>query len=63
MNMLLPIGKAGFVIVQNKQQYRNMIRRHMDLGTIREKLEEGSYSDILEFFWDLLLVFNNNLIF
>ena len=61
--MLLPIVKASFVIVQNKQQYRNMIRRHMDLGTIREKLEEGSYSDILEFFQDLLLVFNNNLIF
>ena len=61
--MLLPIGKAGFVILQNKQQYRNMIRRHMDLGMISEKLEEGSYSDILEFFRDLLPVFNNNLIF
>ena len=61
--MLLPIVKAGFVIMQNKQQYRNMIRRHMDLGTIREKLEEGSYSDILDFFQDFLLVFNNTLIF
>ena len=61
--MLLPIVKVGFVIVQNKQQYRNMIRRHMDLGTIREKLEEGSYSGILKFFRDFLLVFNNNLIF
>lgn len=48
---------------QNKQQYRNMIRRHMDLGTIRAKLEEGSYSGSLEFFRDLLLVFNNALIF
>lgn len=48
---------------QNKQQYKNMIRRHMDLGMIRARLEEGSYSGSLEFFRDLLLVFNNALIF
>lgn len=48
---------------QNKQQYRNMIRKHMDLGMIRARLEEGSYSGSLEFFRDLLLVFNNALIF
>eukprot|EP01018_Ginkgo_biloba_P024263 Gb_34734 [translate_table: standard] len=48
---------------QNKQQYRNVIRRHMDLGMIRSRLEEGSYSGSLEFFRDLLLVFNNALIY
>lgn len=48
---------------QNKQQYRNIIRRHMDLGMIRARLEEGSYSGSQEFFRDLLLVFNNALIF
>ncbi|KAH9331043.1 hypothetical protein KI387_003151, partial [Taxus chinensis] len=48
---------------QNKQQYRNMIRRHMDLGMIRARLEEGSYSGSLEFFRDLLLIFNNALVY
>lgn len=48
---------------QNKQQYRNIIRRHMDLGMIRARLEEGSYSGSQEFFRDLLLVFNNALMF
>jgi len=51
------------VIVQNKQQYRNIIRQHMHLGIIRARLEEGSYSGSQEFFRDLLLVFKNALIF
>uniref|UniRef100_A0A0D6R6X0 Bromo domain-containing protein n=1 Tax=Araucaria cunninghamii TaxID=56994 RepID=A0A0D6R6X0_ARACU len=48
---------------QKQQQYRNVIRRHMDLGTIRARLEEGSYSGSLEFFRDLLLIFNNALVY
>ncbi|GLJ17997.1 hypothetical protein SUGI_0317140 [Cryptomeria japonica] len=48
---------------QSKQQYRNMIRRHMDLGMIRARLEEGTYSGSREFFRDLLLIFNNALVY
>ncbi|XP_057840754.2 uncharacterized protein LOC131050574 isoform X2 [Cryptomeria japonica] len=43
--------------------YRSMIRRHMDLAMVRSKLEEGSYSGSLEFFRDVLLVFNNALVY
>ncbi|KAJ6750552.1 hypothetical protein OIU85_001124 [Salix viminalis] len=44
--------------------YKDMIRQHMDLEAIQTKLEQGSYSpSILLFFRDLLLLFNNALVF
>ena len=44
--------------------YKDMIRQHMDLEAIQAKLEQGSYSPSnLLFFRDLLLLFNNALVF
>ncbi|XP_011002322.1 PREDICTED: muscle M-line assembly protein unc-89-like isoform X3 [Populus euphratica] len=44
--------------------YKDMIRQHMDLEAIQTKLEQGSYSPSnLLFFRDLLLLFNNALVF
>ncbi|KAF9665444.1 hypothetical protein SADUNF_Sadunf16G0123200 [Salix dunnii] len=44
--------------------YKDMIRQHVDLEAIQTKLEQGSYSpSILLFFRDLLLLFNNALVF
>jgi hypothetical protein len=44
--------------------YKDMIRQHMDLEAIQTKLEQGSYSSSsLLFFRDLLLLFNNALVF
>eukprot|EP01018_Ginkgo_biloba_P033281 Gb_11179 [translate_table: standard] len=48
---------------QENLYYTSMIRRHVDLGMVRSRLEEGSYSGSLEFFRDLLLVFNNALVY
>jgi len=44
--------------------YKDMIRQHMDLEAIQTRLEQGSYSPSnLLFFRDLLLLFNNALVF
>ncbi|KAI9402177.1 hypothetical protein POPTR_001G229300v4 [Populus trichocarpa] len=44
--------------------YKDMIRQHMDMEAIQAKLEQGSYSPSkLLFFRDLLLLFNNALVF
>ncbi|KAJ7563981.1 hypothetical protein O6H91_03G132700 [Diphasiastrum complanatum] len=48
---------------QDNHQYDLLIRRHMDLGMIRARLEEGAYSGSLEFFRDLLLIFQNALVY
>eukprot|EP00252_Welwitschia_mirabilis_P024410 TRINITY_DN7230_c0_g1_i1.p1 TRINITY_DN7230_c0_g1~~TRINITY_DN7230_c0_g1_i1.p1 ORF type:complete len:602 (+),score=143.82 TRINITY_DN7230_c0_g1_i1:281-2086(+) len=48
---------------QDNLYYQSIIRRHMDLGLIKSRLEEGSYSGSMEFFRDLLLLFNNALVY
>ncbi|KAJ6895361.1 hypothetical protein NC651_021766 [Populus alba x Populus x berolinensis] len=49
---------------QEVDVYKDMIRQHMDLEAIQTKLEQGSYSSSsLLFFRDLLLLFNNALVF
>ncbi|OAE23416.1 hypothetical protein AXG93_961s1100 [Marchantia polymorpha subsp. ruderalis] len=48
---------------QEKRHYNSVVRRHVDLGMIRSRLEEGAYSGSVEFFRDLLLVFTNALVY
>ncbi|XP_024020531.1 uncharacterized protein LOC21401380 [Morus notabilis] len=49
---------------QESQRYKNLIRQHMDLQTVEARLEKGLYLDSsLKFFRDLLLVFNNGVVF
>ncbi|CAM6046939.1 unnamed protein product [Sphagnum compactum] len=45
------------------RRYDLLIRRHMDLTIVRGRLEEGVYSGSREFFRDLLLIFNNALVY
>ncbi|GJN03945.1 hypothetical protein PR202_ga21446 [Eleusine coracana subsp. coracana] len=63
-------SKAGSVFErrlesQDDANYRSTIRRHVDLETIRAKLEGGStrYSSASEFYRDLLLLCANALVF
>ncbi|GKU94161.1 hypothetical protein SLEP1_g7689 [Rubroshorea leprosula] len=49
---------------QESQRYKTMIRQHIDLQTIQSSLDKGLYSDCTQkFFRDLLLLFNNIIIF
>ncbi|KAF8398495.1 hypothetical protein HHK36_017424 [Tetracentron sinense] len=49
---------------QETVKYRNLIRQHVDLETVRTRLEEGRYSgSSRRFFCDLLLLFNNAIVF
>ncbi|KAL2642333.1 hypothetical protein R1flu_009920 [Riccia fluitans] len=48
---------------QEKRNYNLVVRRHMDLGMIRSRLEEGAYSGSVEFFRDLLLMLTNALVY
>ncbi|GLT76559.1 hypothetical protein SLA2020_482120 [Shorea laevis] len=49
---------------QESQRYKTMIRQHLDLQTIQSRLDKGLYSDCTQkFFRDLLLLFNNIIIF
>lgn len=50
---------------QESQRYKNLIRQHMDLQTVEARLEKGLYLDSSghNFFRDLLLVFNNAVVF
>ena len=43
----------------NLQDYNAIIEKPMDLGTIRSRLENGSYKHPLEFLADCRLVFSN----
>ncbi|KAL5976881.1 hypothetical protein ACLOJK_021216 [Asimina triloba] len=53
-----------FLLAQDTADYRSMIRQHFDLETVRMKLEEGLYSEgRIEFFRDLMLLFNNAVVF
>lgn len=40
-----------------------LIRRHLDLNSVRARLDEGAYSSSSEFFRDLLLIFNNGMVY
>lgn len=50
--------------MQESQRYKNLIRQHIDLQTIQSRLDKGVYSfSIQKFFRDLLLLFNNGVVF
>lgn len=44
-------------------RYSFLIRRHLDLNSVRARLDEGAYSSSSEFFRDLLLIFNNGMVY
>ncbi|XP_010265891.1 PREDICTED: uncharacterized protein LOC104603529 [Nelumbo nucifera] len=49
---------------QDTARYRNLVRQHLDLETVRSRLEEGRYSGCSrKFFRDLLLLFSNAIVF
>ncbi|KAA8549597.1 hypothetical protein F0562_001385 [Nyssa sinensis] len=49
---------------QETEKYKKMIRQHMDLRTVQTRLDKGIYSDSApRFFRDLLLLFNNAIVF
>ncbi|XP_030955372.1 uncharacterized protein LOC115977577 [Quercus lobata] len=49
---------------QESERYKNLIRQHMDLRTVQSRLDRGVYADnIHKFFRDLLLIFNNGVMF
>ncbi|XP_057982519.1 uncharacterized protein LOC131167696 [Malania oleifera] len=49
---------------QETQGYTSLIRQHIDLETVRTRLEEGWYADCTaKFFRDLLLLFSNAVVF
>ncbi|KAF8396064.1 hypothetical protein HHK36_017676 [Tetracentron sinense] len=49
---------------QETVHYRNLIRQHIDLETVRTRMEEGRYLGCTrKFFRDMLLLFNNAIVF
>ncbi|XP_042481456.1 shootin-1-like [Macadamia integrifolia] len=49
---------------QETSEYRNLIKQHLDLEVVQARLEEGRYSSCSrKFFRDLLLLFNNAIVF
>ncbi|XP_062083891.1 uncharacterized protein LOC133790303 [Humulus lupulus] len=49
---------------QESQRYKNLIRQHLDLRTIEARLDKGLYlNGFHKFFRDLLLLFNNAVVF
>ncbi|XP_030966485.1 myb-like protein V [Quercus lobata] len=49
---------------QETDNYKNMVRQHLDLETIQSRFQKGTYSSsTLTFYRDLLLLFNNATIF
>ncbi|KAF5738357.1 1-phosphatidylinositol 3-phosphate 5-kinase [Tripterygium wilfordii] len=49
---------------QETEDYKNLIKQHMDLGIIQERLDQGSYKSCsLSFYRDLLLLFHNAIVF
>ncbi|KAI3866999.1 hypothetical protein MKX03_022042 [Papaver bracteatum] len=50
---------------QETSEYQRLIRQHIDIKTIRTRLKEGSYNGSCswKFFRDLLLLFNNAIVF
>ncbi|KAH9611835.1 hypothetical protein KSS87_019514 [Heliosperma pusillum] len=48
---------------QKRARYRSIVRRHIDLDTIRSRIANKSIKSVVELFRDLLLIANNALIF
>lgn len=49
---------------QESERYKKLVRQHIDLRTIQSRLDRGLYSNCFKkFFRDLLLLFNNFVIF
>ncbi|XP_019056211.1 PREDICTED: uncharacterized protein LOC104827578 isoform X2 [Tarenaya hassleriana] len=49
---------------QETEEYKSLVRQHLDLETIQKKLEQGYYSaSTLSFYRDLHLLFTNALVF
>ncbi|KAJ8748801.1 hypothetical protein K2173_011357 [Erythroxylum novogranatense] len=48
---------------QEVKLYQDMVRQHIDLETIQTRVDQGSYSSNLAFYRDLLLLFNNVILF
>ncbi|KAH7570710.1 hypothetical protein JRO89_XS05G0164600 [Xanthoceras sorbifolium] len=49
---------------QDSSKYKEIVRQHVDLVTIQTRIEEGIYSSSnLTFYRDLLLLFNNAIVF
>ncbi|KAE8700928.1 Detected protein of unknown function [Hibiscus syriacus] len=59
--------KVGFLFesrLESQENYDKLIRQHLDLETIRTRLEEGWYSGCKsKFFRDLLLLLSNAIVF
>ncbi|PQQ19017.1 serine/arginine repetitive matrix protein 1 [Prunus yedoensis var. nudiflora] len=50
--------------VQESDKYKSMVQQHVDLETIQSKLHKDTYSSCaLSFYRDLLLLFNNAVVF
>lgn len=50
--------------VQESDKYKSMVQQHVDLETIQSKLHKDAYSSCaLSFYRDLLLLFNNAVVF
>jgi len=43
--------------------YHNIVKRPMDLGTIKKKLSTGAYNNVKEFISDMELVFDNSILY
>lgn len=49
---------------QESERYKSLIRQHMDLHEVQSRLNKGVYTDCThKFFRDLLLLFNNAVVF
>ncbi|KAK7319630.1 hypothetical protein RJT34_04353 [Clitoria ternatea] len=65
-SVLLVKGASTFgrkLDIQKRGRYKKMIRRHMDLDTIRSRIKNQKIKSMMELFRDLLLLTNNALVF
>lgn len=52
------------IIVQENEEYKNLVKQHVDLEEVQSRLVKGNYSSCtLTFYRDLLLLFNNAAVF
>lgn len=50
--------------MQESKNYKTLVRQHVDIESIQAKIEQGCYSSCtLSFYKDLLLLFNNAIVF
>ncbi|KAB1227866.1 hypothetical protein CJ030_MR1G012660 [Morella rubra] len=56
--------RVEFYNFAESERYKSWIRQHLDLQTVQSRLDRGGYEDCVQkFFRDLLLLFNNGLVF